>query len=953
MGSTAMVEWLSTLLEGRPVFRYADSTVMAWKLAGLASFFGGTHEMAIRLCKTYRWQAIVFWAALLVLAPFSLRVLAQARLGQPATRSAGQPSGIQTSPPEQAVQLFERGVGAARKRDWPGASAYLAQTVEKAPDWMLARLLHGAALVLSGKQTEGKRVISEALGPDPSPEELTLVAQQLDPTPELRGGGTSPLSQPYWNRALERAKLLGYEQASDKDKLTLVAMAALELRRDAEFRAAVARLQERFPGAMESHYYNAIRAARDGEWVTSENELHRAGELGLPAETVSRMLAGGVHSRASTWRYVYLAVFLAVGWVVGLFLLFVFGKGLSFATLRSARTVDPNAAITSRDRALRRIYRFVINLAGLYYYVSLPFIALLAIASVLALLYAVFLLPRIPAKLLVIVLGFGLAMLMMIWSSIKSLFVRFNHEDPGVILNESEAPRLWELAREVAAKVGTRPVDLIYLSPGTELAVFERGGWREKIRDRAKRSLILGQEVIEGFGLDPFRAVLAHEYGHFLHRDTAGGDVAMRVNATMSQFAVAMYQQGNAQWWNIGWQFVRLYHLLFRRITHGASRLQEINADRVAAGVYGKEAFEEGLRHVIRRDVSVRYREAMAGADPGEQSDPVQDATASSHLVPSSSAAIGPLPENYYLRADIRRLVAGDVAKLWDAPTSEEDTHPSPVERIRLLERLRPGKSRHQEDSHGPAAGAQTVADLFGEPGRWQADQKQRQVTAAKDQSEARRQYFDTLIAQIDAYLAQNPGLSIPVRDRAGVRLKMNDYAGAVADFTEAIRLEAPEQGLCRLSRGIALAKLGKLDDAAADLREAMRLDPSLESEKADGRIELGAALLRAGQTSAAISEFTRAIELEPDRLSILLRRADAYASQGNFTEALADYAKVLERDPRCAEALAGRSRVFHAQGQTELAAADFRTAIAIEPSLEPSQPSPTEQPVSLLVTDD
>ncbi len=578
--------------------------------------------------------------------------------------------------------------------------------------------------------------------------------------------------------------------------------------------------------------------------------MRRAGELGLPAETVSQMLAGGIHSRASTWRYVYLAVFLAVGWVAGLFLLFVFGKGLSFATLRSARTADPNAAITSRDRALRRIYRFVINLAGVYYYISLPFIALLALASVLALLYAVFLLPRIPAKLLVVVFGFGLAMLMMIWSSIKSLFVKFNQEDPGAVLSESEAPRLWELAREVAAKVGTRPVNVIYLTPGTELAVFERGGWLAKTRDRAKRSLILGREVIEGFGLDPFRAVLAHEYGHFLHRDTAGGDVAMRVNATMSQFAMAMVQQGSAQWWNIGWQFVRLYHLLFRRITHGASRLHEINADRVAAGVYGKEAFEEGLRHVIRRDVSVRYREALAGRESGDQTDQQEEATASSHLVPSSTSAIGPLPENYYVQADVRRMIAGDVARLWEVPTSEEDTHPSPVERIKLLERLRRGESPVQEKEccEIVAERWQTVADLFGEPGRWQADQNQRHVRTAKNLAEARRLYFHELIAHIDAYLAENPGLSVPVRDRAGVRLKANDCAGAVVDFTEAIRLEAPEPRLCHLGRGIALARLGKLDEAAADLREAMRLDPSLESEKADGLIELGTVLFRAGR---------------------------------------------------------------------------------------------------------
>ena len=82
---------------------------------------------------------------------------------------------------------------------------------------------------------------------------------------------------------------------------------------------------------------------------------------------------------------------------------------------------------------------------------------------------------------------------------------------------------------------------------------------------------------------------------------------------------MAMVQQGNAQWWNIGWHFVRLYHLLFRRITHGASRLQEINADRVAARAYGKQAFEEGLRHVIKRDVAERYRSAMAAQDAGPE----------------------------------------------------------------------------------------------------------------------------------------------------------------------------------------------------------------------------------------------------------------------------------------------------------------------------------------------
>ena len=94
------------------------------------------------------------------------------------------------------------------------------------PDWKLCGLLHGKSLVLEGKQSEGKKAVRRGAGPDPDPEELTLMAKRLDPTPELRGGDVSPLVQPYWNRALERTKALGYDQASDKDKLSLMVLVA-------------------------------------------------------------------------------------------------------------------------------------------------------------------------------------------------------------------------------------------------------------------------------------------------------------------------------------------------------------------------------------------------------------------------------------------------------------------------------------------------------------------------------------------------------------------------------------------------------------------------------------------------------------------------------------------------------------------------------------------------------
>jgi Zn-dependent protease with chaperone function len=223
---------------------------------------------------------------------------------------------------------------------------------------------------------------------------------------------------------------------------------------------------------------------------------------------------------------------------------------------------------------------------------------------------------------------------------VQSLFLRVESADPGRPLDEAEAPKLWDVAREVADKVGTRPIDEIRVTPGTELAVYERGGARERARDEAHRVLILGVGLLNDFRRSAFRAVLAHEYGHFSHRDTAGGDVAFRVRQDIMKFAIAMAQHGQAVAWNAAFQFLRCYDFLFRRISHGATRLQEVLADRVAAQKYGAASFEEGLRHVIRRALEFET------------------------------------PEDRF---------EDRLAEVLGRPTSEDDTHPAPLDRFRLV----------------------------------------------------------------------------------------------------------------------------------------------------------------------------------------------------------------------------------------------------------------------------
>ena len=123
------------------------------------------------------------------------------------------------------------------------------------------------------------------------------------------------------------------------------------------------------------------------------------------------------------------------------------------------------------------------------------------------------------------------------------------------------------------------------------------------MRDEAKRSLILGVGALEGMTRQQLRAVLAHEYGHFSNRDTAGGRLPAVVQSSLFASMIRIAQGGGATFYNPAWHFVRGFHALFLRITLGASRLREIMADEFAAVVYGGQAFADGLTHIVRRSL--------------------------------------------------------------------------------------------------------------------------------------------------------------------------------------------------------------------------------------------------------------------------------------------------------------------------------------------------------------
>lgn len=441
--------------------------------------------------------------------------------------------------------------------------------------------------------------------------------------------------------------------------------------------SASGRMTALAPDEPTGYYLQAIAQLAHRDFGDAERSLAEARRRGLEEAEYQSMLQE-IH-KARPW-YLRVAPAVLEGlalWAGGLLLLLLSGMALSRATLRSAARM-PTAGTGEAagfDLALRHLYKGVLWLSCLYYWISMPVVALLVLVVGGGAIYGIFALGYVPIKLVVIIV---VLVGVTLTSIVKSLFARGREEDPGLKLEPAEEPRLRDLLHEVAGRIGTRPVDNVYLTPGTELAVMERGGMLKQLRGSSERCLILGIGVLDGLKIGPLKAILAHEYGHFSNKDTAGGGFALGVRRSLYRMAMHLAEGGAAGWYNPAWLFVTGFHRVFLRISQGASRLQEVLADRWAAFAYGPDFFEQGLRHVIRRDVLFS---AHANATVNEV---VQAKSALTNLYSYQPAAV----------PDAKAVEAAVEIALKQEP-SPYDSHPAPLDRFRWIQPLR---------SAGPAA---------------------------------------------------------------------------------------------------------------------------------------------------------------------------------------------------------------------------------------------------------
>jgi tetratricopeptide (TPR) repeat protein len=125
-----------------------------------------------------------------------------------------------------------------------------------------------------------------------------------------------------------------------------------------------------------------------------------------------------------------------------------------------------------------------------------------------------------------------------------------------------------------------------------------------------------------------------------------------------------------------------------------------------------------------------------------------------------------------------------------------------------------------------------------------------------------------------------------PLRDAAAA-LESRNYEQAIAKYTQGIA-----QIYC--ARGCAYAAKGDCDKAVADFTEAIRLEP----QDAMAYYCRGNVYEKKGDHEKAIVDYTQAIRLDPQFIGAYVNRANAYESVGEYQKAVADHKQAIRIDP-------------------------------------------------------
>lgn len=221
---------------------------------------------------------------------------------------------------------------------------------------------------------------------------------------------------------------------------------------------------------------------------------------------------------------------------------------------------------------------------------------------------------------------------------LKGLFKRSQVGGDWLVeVTADEQPELFAFIHRVCADTGAPRPHKVYLTPDVNAAVFYHASFVSLFWP-TRKNLLIGLGLVNMINLSEFKAVLAHEFGHFSQKSMKLGSYVYIANKVLADIIygrdflddlLAQAKGADLRIAVVIWTFLGVLWVL-RKILEGVfkainilnsslSRQMEFNADRVAVSVAGSDAIVTGLLRSGFADQAYRQvgSDLWAAADHG------------------------------------------------------------------------------------------------------------------------------------------------------------------------------------------------------------------------------------------------------------------------------------------------------------------------------------------------
>jgi len=306
-----------------------------------------------------------------------------------------------------------------------------------------------------------------------------------------------------------------------------------------------------------------------------------------------------------------------------------------------------------------------------------------------------------------IMLAVGLfgALLLVFIFIIKFIFQKNKVDRSGMVqIYEKDHPKLFALIREISDEVKTHFPKKVYLTPDVNASVFYDSSFWSMFFP-IKKNLQIGLGLVNSVTESEFKAILAHEFGHFSQKSMKMGSYVYNVNQIIHN--MLNDNQGYANMvdsWSaisgyfaifvvlgikvvelIQWILLKVYHVV--NITYmELSREMEFHADEIAASVAGSSPLITSLKRLELADVSYQNLLEFYSKKIKENHRPI-------NLYQDHSYVMNDLAKSYQLemKNNLPSVEINDLSKFNKSRIVFEDqwaSHPSTDDRVKRLELL-------------------------------------------------------------------------------------------------------------------------------------------------------------------------------------------------------------------------------------------------------------------------